>query len=197
VTGDFTTVSGSGVSYIAEIYKFTGMVQVIHQNLENIIEVDTTAGDVEANLPANPSVGQSITYVNIGTGGNHVTGLPDGITLGDGKQIRLTRGASAWRYEDVTIDEYSGTWANGDYRVTKRSSGSMTMHVIKTTTTTAGVTFVYPETFVDLPYGSGGGQGIVYLNPYPTVSQATTLLYATGGTLTGGTYAYCLDGAWK
>lgn len=30
VSGDFTTVSDTGVAYIAEIYKFTGMVQVIH-----------------------------------------------------------------------------------------------------------------------------------------------------------------------
>ena len=36
VTGDFTVVSGTGIGYIAEIWKFTGMVQVRHTFDESI-----------------------------------------------------------------------------------------------------------------------------------------------------------------
>ena len=47
---------------------------------------DTDAADVAATTPTSPSDGDKWIVVNSGSSGNHVTGLPGSISLGDGKR---------------------------------------------------------------------------------------------------------------
>lgn len=94
--------------------------------------IDTDSADVAATTPSNPIDGYPWTVVNSGSSGNHVTGLPGTISLGDGKRISFIydNTNSLWRYEDVAIDEYVSSgqtvtkWAGGRMDISGVVSGT-------------------------------------------------------------------------
>jgi hypothetical protein len=115
--------------------------------------VDTDSGDVTATTPTSPVNGQIWTVVNSGSSGNHVTGLPGTISLGDGKTIdfRYDSTNTTWRYQDVIIDEYEDTdTTNMTANYTKWAGGRMTIRLYQDNAT-SNQTYNFLETFNATP----------------------------------------------
>jgi hypothetical protein len=111
---------------------------------------DTDSDDVAITLPSSPTLGDLFEVWNTGTNGNHVTGLPDSIELGDGKGIRL-RYVDGWKYEDVIIDEYEDTGTtNMTANYTKWAGGRMTIRLYQDNAT-SNQTYTFLETFNATP----------------------------------------------
>lgn len=157
------TAAGSftGATFI-RIRKFTGLLRISAQyNLTSLSDgpnqvkaINTDAGDVDAGLPSSPALGDLFEAWNTGTNGNHVTGLPNSITLGDGKGIRL-RYVDGWKYEDVIIDEYSDP-VEPRIKTIKWSGGRMVQTFAKAQSGGVVSSFYilveFQESFVDTNY---------------------------------------------
>ncbi len=151
------SVAGSWApAYFVRIRKFNGLVNVLHTYGEQVIEVDTTAGDIDGStlLPSPAATGTYRLVCNIGTA-NRITNLPGSISLGAGKSIRFTYGGSEWKSEDVIIDEYTGVYdTTGTYRVRKWAGGGMEIEgqtPPQTNSITGNRTETFPEAFISKP----------------------------------------------
>jgi len=134
------TVVGDGSSTIAELVAYQGKYDVI----------DTDGGDVGATAPTDLRDGQEWIVTNSGSSGNHVTGLPGTISLGDGKTIVFIYDDdnTAWRYEDVIIDEDTSLnaeryamWAGGRMEKYGEATASATTASSNAFGTTAGTVY--------------------------------------------------------
>jgi hypothetical protein len=163
---------------------------------------NTTSGDVAATTPSSPGDGDQWTVVNSGTGGNHVTGLPGSISLGDGKTITFKYDSTnaTWRYEDVIIDEYSaadGVTADVTHSVKKWSGGMMRVQTRKAATV-SDKTGTFPEAFnsIDESPVSGGSAGQQVIQSYTTTTVAMRTTNSAGSVSIGEMTAETV-GRWK
>ena len=119
---------------------------------------DTTAGDVSATTPTSPGNGDQWTVVNSGSSGNYVTGLPNSISLGDGRTITFKYDLTntTWRCDDVIIDEYSATGSNGETQYVKKwSLGRMRIEMERFDHTNTYTSYTFVEAFSATPRRSG------------------------------------------
>jgi len=135
------SISGT-TAYLRSVKRFTGLLRISAQynvtslsdGPNQVFAINTDAGDEAVTLPSSPSLGDLFEVWNTGTNGNYVTGLPNSITLGDGKGIRL-RYVDGWKYEDVIIDTGSAvttgtnwTHTSGTYK--KWAGGDITLVLV-------------------------------------------------------------------
>lgn len=168
--------------------------------------VDTDGGDVAATTPTSPANGEKWIVFNSGTSGNHVTGLPNSITLGDLKTLHLKYDDTntQWIYEDVIIDEYTDTSpSDGSMIVRKWSGGKMAVIIQKTSANTATITWTYPEAMTSVESYVGTSEGLTataYQHSYFAlgITSVDSVSRATNGTSTiTKEYRAKVEGRWK
>lgn len=159
---------------------------------------DTSSGDVAATTPTSPVNGQIWTVVNSGSSGNHVTGLPGSISLGDGKTITFTYDSTntTWRYEDVIIDEYT----SGSETVRKWSGGRMENCGSLTASGSSTSTHTFVEAFNAAPLVAVGprNQNVAeFANMFPTSTQLQYSAWNNSGARAPTPLHYIAIGRWK
>lgn len=160
--------------------------------------VNTNSGDVAATTPSSPANGEKWIVFNSGTSGNHVTGLPNSITLGDLKTLHLKydNTNTQWIYEDVTIDEY----ISGNYTVIKSSGGRL--KIIGRDTPCNSISF--PENFVDANYSIVGSTDVPSNTTFHVASFSTRAVGSVTCTVTTSAGSgvtqdiqFIAEGRWK
>ncbi len=197
---------------IKKIWKFTGLLRISAQyNVTSLSDgpnqvqaINTDAGDEAVTLPSSPDLGDLFEVWNTGSNGNHVkittdgSTLYNGLTIGDNKGLKL-RYIDGWKYEDVIIDESSGTWASGSYQSTKYSGGRYFVEIYKTDSTSGDKTFTFPVAFSSISSYSGtpdhSALAILWVNGI-TTSSVNIACNNTGGTV-NAKYTLLVEGRWK
>lgn len=215
-----TISSDETAHYLIRIRKLTGKTVIAAQyntvslsDGENqIIKEVPTVADINVTLPASPSLGDlfevyngasiGTTYkVNITTDGST---LYRGLRIGAGKNLRM-RYIDGWEYEDVVIDEYSGTASgtnvgSGTYRVTKWAGGRMEQEFYLDPSSAAATTPNLPESF-DGTYYSNATVAQLSSNRTIAIDYATAPEKVAGYSTTGSIQAVdillFLKGRWK
>lgn len=152
------TINGSPTNpRILSIKKFTGLLRIaadyttvsLSDGDNQIQELVPVSADIIVTLPATPTAGDLFELYNNGSNGYYVIPSTDGVTpyeglkIGDGKFLRLRFTGTAWRYEDVIIEEADGivTGSNvssGNYHYVKYAGGKAEIEyfVVVTSATT-------------------------------------------------------------
>jgi hypothetical protein len=200
----YDNVTGHDADKVIELVgDGTRTIAQLVDRLSRVVRVDTTSADVAASLPSDPEDGQTLLYVNTGTGGNHITGLPGSVNLGDGFSFRITydKDNTTWRYEDVIIDKYTNAEVHGTQTVYKWSGGRMALEQYITTPGTNPMNVTYLEAFVGTTVVTVSND---LINGCETTYQSPTTtgvnIYqfsSSGGSITPHFCSLVVNGRWK